>query len=66
MRMNPQNLLSAPSVGSLVKKILAVNPDLGVEEIIALVRKATRVEASIQTIDESLALELAKAFDAKR
>jgi hypothetical protein len=55
-------LLSAPSVGSLIKKITAINPDLGVQEIIQLVRQATRPDGSI---DEALALELAQGLEKK-
>ena len=56
------------SVGSLTKKIMAINPDLSVQEIIALIRHATRSSTQVGTgsssgeiIDEARALELAKA-----
>lgn len=57
----------SPSVGGLIKKILAINPDLGVQEIVDLVRRATKIQgdvenvyASKEVVDENLALELAK------
>jgi hypothetical protein len=58
----------SPSVGSVVKKALAINPDLNTPEIIALIRQATRVQggekndfATAEVIDEEFALELARA-----
>jgi hypothetical protein len=64
-----QNFLRPTSVGSLVKKITAINPALGVPEIIAIVREATikKPEGSYEfgtseVIDEKLALELARAI----
>jgi hypothetical protein len=56
----------APSVGSLVKKILAVNPNLSAQQIIGIIRQATRTQgklaneyASAEVVDEKLAMELA-------
>jgi hypothetical protein len=56
------------SVGSLIKKILAINPELGVQEIIGLIRESTRIQNgmlgeydSTELINEDQALELAKA-----
>lgn len=56
------------SIGSLTKKIMVINPDLNVHEIISLIRQATRTRrdpgdgyASTGIVDESYALELAKA-----
>jgi hypothetical protein len=55
------------SIGSLIKKITVINPSLGVQEIIQLVRQATRTRgasagdyASLEIVDEQLALDLAK------
>jgi hypothetical protein len=55
------------SIGGIVKKIMAINPELGTAEIIALVRKATHTRgkeageyASLEIVDETLALELAR------
>ncbi len=54
------------SVGGLIKKILSVNPDLGVSEIAAIIRQATvkRVDGngeygSTEIVDEKLAIEIA-------
>lgn len=61
-----ENILHrSPSVGAIVKKIMTVNPDLGVPEIIAIIRKATIKKqiagdfSSSETVDEKLALDLA-------
>jgi hypothetical protein len=57
----------APSVGSITKRILAINPDLGTSEIIGLVRQAIKPIgvagefSSAEMIDEELALQLARA-----
>lgn len=58
----------APSVGSLTKKILAINPDLGVGDIVHIVRECTirrGPEAdefgNSEVIDEDRALEMARA-----
>lgn len=64
----PVSLHKAPSVGSIVKKVLAVNPNLGTHAIIAMVREATRDQgegageyAHVQVVDEKKVLELARA-----
>jgi hypothetical protein len=56
---------SAHSVGSLVKKILAIYPDLGSHEIIQVIRQSTKTRsvslgdsASAEYVDEQLAIEL--------
>jgi hypothetical protein len=58
----------APSVGGLVKKIMEINPELGVQEITQIVRRATRAQgaeagdyAALEIVDEQMALALAKA-----
>ena len=53
--------IPALSVGSVVKKVLAINPDLSVSDVIALVRGALRSEGTGDTVDEARALELARA-----
>ncbi len=58
---NPQNVLRAPSVGSLVKEITEINPSLGVPEIIEIIRQASMSQAGIETVDNRRALELARA-----
>ncbi len=55
----------APSVGSVVKKIMAINPQLSAQDMIVLVKKATRTQgggefASAEYIDEAEALRLAR------
>lgn len=62
-----QSLHRAPSVGSLVPKIMAINPDLTSPQVIALVRQCLRPRgpeagefASIEVLDEEMALRLAK------
>ncbi len=56
------------SIGSLTKKIMTINPDLSVFEVIEIVRQATQTqgEANDETsntgiISEDHALELARA-----
>ena len=56
------------SVGSVTKKIIAINPDLSAHEIMALVRSAVKTQgeragefAASETIDVEKALELARA-----
>jgi hypothetical protein len=57
----------APSVGGIVKKIMEINPELGVQEITQIIRLATRTQgseagdyASLEVVDEQKALALAK------
>jgi hypothetical protein len=57
-----------PSVGSLIKKVIEINPDMSVKEITALIRKATRTPTNTgsemisgEFVDEKMVLELAKA-----
>lgn len=55
----------SPSVGSLVKKIIAINPNLSTQEIIDVVRRSTRKQgptgdyALLESVDEEKALNLA-------
>ena len=58
----------APSVGAVVKKMLAVNPELSTHELIAMVRQAISVQggpesdfATVEVINEEKALALARA-----
>lgn len=67
--MDPQNVLSAPSVGSLVKKILAINSEFEIADIIQIIRQSTRMQKNFndgfgaqETIDENKALELARSL----
>jgi hypothetical protein len=57
----------APSVGSLVKKIMEINPELGTQEIIQIIRQCTKTQgagvgdySSLEIVDEQQALKLAK------
>jgi hypothetical protein len=66
--MDSLNLLRAPTVGSLVKKIVEINPDLSVNEIVALIRSSMKPRgapaldfASAEVVDDQRALELARA-----
>ncbi len=59
---------SAPSVGSVVKKIMAVNPELDTKQITAIVRASIEQQggtgnefSSAEIINEAKALELARA-----
>jgi len=55
----------APSVGSILKKLIAVNPNLNTSELIAIVRESIEKQSSLsgdfvqaEVINESKALEL--------
>ncbi|MGZ3689596.1 MAG: hypothetical protein ACXWPM_06955 [Bdellovibrionota bacterium] len=57
----------SPSVGSVIKKVLAVNPDLGVTEIIELIKQSIAPQgdeagefATSEVVDEEKALRLAR------
>lgn len=71
--MTTQSSLSPVSIGSLVKKILAIYPQLEVQDIVQAIRKATRVQESPndgfgarEITDEALALEFAQAIFASK
>lgn len=56
-----------PSVGSVVKKMMEVNPDLSVQQVISLIRQSIQTQgegakefASAEFVDEQRALELAR------
>jgi hypothetical protein len=57
----------APSVGSITKRILEINPDLNTMQVVGLVRQAIKPIgiagefSSAEMIDEELALRLARA-----
>ena len=59
-----------PSVGSIVKKVLAINPDLNVHQTIEIIRRSVQSQTqdilaeeflSAEVVNETLALELARA-----
>jgi hypothetical protein len=61
------NLHQAPSVGSLVPKILEINPNLTSPEVIAMVRQCIKKRgpeagdfAYAEVLDEEMVLRLAK------
>jgi hypothetical protein len=56
-----------PSVGRVVKKLIAINPDLGVSELIEIVRTSIITQgeragefAASEVIDEAKAMRIAK------
>ena len=58
----------SPTVGSVIKKIVTINPALGTPEIIHMIRQSVRAQggngnefASAEIIDEEQALSLARA-----
>ncbi len=62
------NVHRSPSVGSIVKKMLEIDPEIPAKELMALVRRATRTQgaeagdfAQIEVVDEKLAMELVRA-----
>ncbi len=57
-----------PSVGGITQKILAINPDLSVMEIVSIVRSASYKQGipgsdfgDLEAVSESKAIELARA-----
>lgn len=57
----------SPSVGSLIKKIVAINPELNTLEIIQMVKQSIRKQSAVgdelaseEVIDEGHALDLAR------
>jgi hypothetical protein len=65
--MQGLSLQRSPSAGSVIKKIVEINPDLGVREIAELIRRGTSLRGvssleyqDVETIDEALVLELAR------
>ena len=59
-----------PSVGSIVKKVLAINPDLNVHQTIEIIRRSVQSQTqdilaeeflSVDVINETKALTLARA-----
>lgn len=64
--------IPAPSVGGVIKKMLAINPDLSADELIGFIKSSIRTQggpnangrddfASAEIIDEQRALDQAKA-----
>lgn len=57
-----------PSAGSLIKKIIEINSELGIREISSIIRQSTHRQGSetheyadVEVIDEEKALRLARA-----
>ncbi len=59
-----------PSVGKIVKKVLAINPDLNVHQTIEIIRQSIQSQTqdilaeeflSVDVINETRALDLARA-----
>jgi hypothetical protein len=66
-KLEVNSLYRAPSAGAVIKKIHEINPEMSTHEMIALVRRCTRPRgktanefASVEILDEELALELAR------
>jgi len=56
-----------PSPGSVIKKVVEINPALSIRDVAALIRQATSLRpgasieyADVELIDEELALDLAR------
>ncbi len=65
--MDASLLHRSASAGSTIKKIHEINPELSTDQIIQIMRQATRLQGkssgefhSIDVIDEALALRLAQ------
>lgn len=57
-----------PSVGSLVKKLMAINPELSAQDLIRIVKESVRTQgeevgefATAEVIDDAKALAMARA-----
>ncbi len=64
--------LYSPSVGSIIKKLIAVNPELSMQELAAIIRHSTALQggddnefSTIQVIDEAKALGLAPNWNSE-
>ncbi|MGK5090201.1 hypothetical protein WDW86_21845 [Bdellovibrionota bacterium FG-2] len=69
MAMSP---LYSPSVGSIIKKLIAINPELSMQELAAIIRHSTAIQggadnefSTIQVIDEAKALGLAPTWNSE-
>lgn len=57
----------SPSVGSVIKKLLAINPELSTPELIAIIQSSTQKQggqndfSSAEVINEEKALKLGRA-----
>lgn len=67
------NVHRSPSVGSIVKRMLEIDPEIPAKELMTLVRQATRTQgaeagdfAQIEVVDEKLAMDLVRARVAAR
>ena len=61
-------VLRSPTVGSLIKKVVTINPDLTTSEIIDMMRQSVRAQgaeknefASVEVVNEEQVLGLARA-----
>ncbi|MBC7692949.1 MAG: hypothetical protein H7222_14395 [Methylotenera sp.] len=59
--------VATPSVGGVTKKLMAINPNLGVQAIVHIIRQCVSVQGDpmgefmmTEVIDENKAIELAK------
>lgn len=61
--------VKAPSVGTIIKKMMALNPSLSAVDLIEIIRSSSMLKggqaedfAGVEVIDEAKALRLATAF----
>lgn len=61
-------LHKAPSAGSIIKKIVTINPDLGTQDVIQIIKLSTELQSQAagdfegtEVINEAKALHLAQA-----
>ncbi len=62
------SLLRTPSVGGVIKKIMAINPDLSAQDMIQIIKKSVYRKPGltdgfdkVELVDEGQALQLARA-----
>lgn len=68
MKTPEEKIHTGAAAGSVIKKVIAINPDLSAQEIIDLIRKSIRTQggqsnefSQAEIIDEAIALDLARA-----
>ena len=63
-----QRLISTPSVGGVIKKIMAINPDLSAQDMIGIIKMSVERKdtapndgfSKLEIVNEAMALELAR------
>jgi hypothetical protein len=69
----PRLIHHTPSVGSLIKKVMEINPELSAQDLIQIVRESIQTQgiaagefATAEVVDEEKALQLAQLKGKKK